>query len=52
MISRPIGPALAAVAPEPGSGQGAGPLPQQRDPRRWGHDPLLGTDKVAPTVFT
>ncbi len=31
---------------------GAGPLPQQRDPLRWGHDPLPGTDVVAPTLFS
>ncbi len=42
---------LMRLAPEPGSGQGAGPLPQPQDPRQWGHNHLPGTDVVAPTVF-
>ncbi len=33
--------------PEPGSGQGAGPLSQLLDPQLWGHEPLPCTDVVA-----
>ena len=44
--------ACSQLAPEPGSEQGAGLLPQQWDPLWWGHNPLPGTDAVAPTVFT